>query len=259
METRDFDLVDTLRSWHGYLYGKCARQLHYAFQNNKVSFTKQDKENMEWGKKNHRMIQDFLVREFPEYQFEIEKRFVRMLPIDGELGGITRIQATIDAYGIDMGDSEHQNFILEIKPMYSKKAYYQCMVQRIVLPNDPIVIFEYAGNFYKQLFKKKDGTLNIPKPQPRFVRIKADYEMSIIYVGRMITSLFVKPPRFPKASYSHATCKGCMYREQCYRHEETETWESFRKSTEPFILRLRQNLSKSKLTIEPWNAKRRSE
>ena len=68
--------------------------------------------------------------------------------------------------------------------------------------------------------------------------------MAKVYAGRIITSLYHMPPRFPNARYAHPTCSHCMFREECYGQtldvsndtiSEIDAWESFKQTSQSYI------------------------
>jgi len=99
---------------------------------------------------------------------------------------------------------EYDKTIIEIKYLYSRMGYYQTLIEKLVNPKMKVMCFQY-GNLTKPQFK---GNILIP--------IKADLEMAKVYAGRIITSLYELPPRFPNAHYSHPTCSKCIHRDICY-------------------------------------------
>lgn len=196
--------IPTLFAYTGYIYGTCARKLFYANETKKVGFTKQELQFMEDGTSMHKEKQDQMIRDNPDMSFEAEKYTRRDLP--EPVLGIESIRAKLDLY------SEAALLAIEIKMMYSKKAYYQISIEKFVNPKLRFEMLQYA----------------YPEYDPNYIlKLKADYEMSKVYVGRIITALTVKPPRFPDSKYSHPTCAHCLYRERCYT-ESSISWELYK-------------------------------
>ena len=59
-------IIPTLWSHIGYMYGKCARQLHYANQERRIGYSKHDKEAMQTGKDIHEVVEEYIKKIFPD-------------------------------------------------------------------------------------------------------------------------------------------------------------------------------------------------
>jgi hypothetical protein len=180
--------VPKLTSSIGYLYGICARLLWYVIENNQVQYTQSTINGFAYGTAKHREIQQ---SKFPEMLHE--HHVSRMIP---EIYGIQEIGATYDCYDDGTLQIKSEPRIIEIKPKYSRNAYYQTLIERFVSPSIPIFMYSYV--------------------QDKLFPLKADYAMSIIYVGHMITALRSKPPRFPYADPKKQPCSTCLYKQKCY-------------------------------------------
>lgn len=203
-----------LTSFYGYVYGKCPRQLHYASKEGQIGFNPDEIKAMHWGKENHLIIQNWLGREFPEKNFRFEQHYEREI---NPVGGINTIGATYDVVGHKMA--------IEIKPLYSIKAYVQIKIQAFVNPTWEYFVFQYLNVVWKKsireiMFKVKSGT-----------------EKDSIYIARIITALNNRPPRFPFASKTHPVCKSCLFNQRCYDDSQM-TWETFRNISQSYISKL---------------------
>jgi CRISPR/Cas system-associated exonuclease Cas4 (RecB family) len=164
----------------GYIYGICARKLWYSINENREGFTEQEINAMDTGTEKHRQIQQM---KYPNMIHE--KHIDREIP---EIYGVNRVGATFDCIDI--------NRVVEIKPIYNRQAYYQTLIEKFVMPKLPIFIYSYV---YDKEFL-----------------LKTDLKKVIIYIGRILTAMYLKPPRFPNAFYNCNTCKKCIFRERCY-------------------------------------------
>lgn len=213
-EIREFErnpfTREKITSSIGYMYGRCARQLHYSVLNNVISFSKQDIKSMNYGTSMHQKIQK---EKFPNM---LHEHYVeRIIPT---IYGINRIGATIDCYD--------DTRVIEIKPKYSRMAYYQTLIERFVCPDKPILMYSYI---YDKLFP-----------------LKADYKMSIIYIGRILTSLVHKPPRVPNSDKRLEPCKSCMFKDKCYSENDyvdsgKQSWNKYKPLTDFAINKLLEN------------------
>lgn len=222
-ERNPYNRNGKLTSTIGYMYGQCARKLWYSVNENKVGFSPQEIKTMQFGLAKHKEIEE---SKFPEYlhEYHIEREIPEIL-------GVTKIGATLDCISI-MPDFQQYNLhyakIIEIKPRYTRYAYFQTLIERFVCPTIPIFIYDYT----------KD----------RLFPLKADYKMSIIYLGRMITALRIKPPRVPYSQYNKAPCNTCLFRERCYsepephntkeKGENKKYWDKWKTLTNPQVSKL---------------------
>ena len=217
----------------GYTYGKCSRQLHYNNKFGKVGFTQQDINMMKRGTEIHTVVESYLKNIWSNFDIEneVKKSFDIVLP-DG-----TRfiIGAKPDLL-IHFTDNDEglQKILIEIKYIYSRSAYYQTLIERLVFPEFRVMCFQY-GNLNKPQFAK-----NIIIP------LKADYEMSIVYAGRIITALYHLPPRFPLAHVNHPVCNKCIHKEVCYLTpdldigQQHDAWNEFKSFSQPYIDSIRE-------------------
>lgn len=213
----------------GYQYGKCSRQLHYNNKYRVVGFTPSEIKMMEKGTQIHETVESYLKKIWFDMNVEneIKRSFDIVLP-DG-----TRfiIGAKPDLLVHFTGNDEGlQKVLIEIKYIYSRFAYYQTLIERLVFPEFRVMCFQY-GNLNKPQFAKN---LLIP--------LKADYEMSIVYAGRIITSLYHLPPRFPNAHANHPVCAKCIHKEVCYSDlgdfsigAQHDQWNEFKSLSQPYI------------------------
>ena len=213
--------IPSLWASMGYTYGKCARQLHYNNKFGKVGFTQSDITMMEKGTQIHKEVESWLHNNLPNsiIETEVKRSFNITLP-DGSL---FIIGAKVDAI-------VNNDTLIEIKYLYSRSAYYQILIEKLVFSEMSIKCFQY-GNLRKPAFIK-----NILIP------IKADYEMSIVYAGRIITSLYHLPPRFPNAHANHPVCNKCIHKEVCYSDSsdldigtQHDKWNEFKSLSQPYI------------------------
>ena len=221
--------IPSLWASMGYTYGKCARQLHYNNKFGKVGFTQSEIKMMQRGTEIHEIIEKYLQKIWRNMSIESEvKRSFDMVLPDG-----TRfiIGAKPDLI-VDVIDENEglQKVLIEIKYIYSRFAYYQTLIERLVFPECIVKCFQY-GNLNKPAFAKN---LLIP--------LKADYEMSIVYAGRIITSLYHLPPRFPNANANHPLCNKCIHKEVCYSDSsdldigtQHDKWNEFKSLSQPYI------------------------
>lgn len=213
--------IPSLWASMGYTYGKCARQLHYNNKFGKVGFTQSEITMMEKGTQIHKEVESWLHNNLPNsiIETEVKRSFNITLP-DGSL---FIIGAKVDAI-------VNNDTLIEIKYLYSRSAYYQILIEKLVFSEMSIKCFQY-GNLRKPAFIK-----NILIP------IKADYEMSIVYAGRIITSLYHLPPRFPNAHANHPVCNKCIHKEVCYSDSsdldigtQHDKWNEFKSLSQPYI------------------------
>lgn len=200
----------------GYIYGTCARKLFYCNKYGKVAFTQSELDYMQEGTDKHSEIQTKTIESNPEMEFIAE--YSKSMPIF-ETFGIEQVATKLDLY------SESFRLAIEIKMMYSRKAYYQIAIEKFVFPEARFEMIQYAYDEY-------DSNYNIP--------LKADLKMSKVFVGRILTALNYKPPRFPKATYGNPTCKNCLYREKCYS-ESSIDWPTFKILSQHAIERVINN------------------
>lgn len=206
-----------IRSSIGYNYGNCARQLHYMAETNQIFHTQTAIKLMKNGSDKHKQIQKEM---FPDMVHEYY--LTRSIP---EIEGINQIACTYDCYSSDK--------IIEIKPRYSIKAYVQTLIERFVSPTIPIYLYSYL-----------DGTL---------IPLKADYDMSVIYVARIITALKHLPPQVPNAGERSKNnnriklpCASCMFQERCFSEEprsDRKAWEEWTEMwSNPIVEKLKVGL-----------------
>lgn len=185
------------------MYGECARKLWYAINENKLAFTQQDIDTMNKGTQKHIEVENNI---YPDTLHE--HKVSRSIPT---IFGIREIGSTIDCAEIKSKEDYELTHIpeitriIEIKPKYTRMAYYQTLITRFILPDIPIFIYDYI--------RKREFPL------------KADYNMSIVYLGRIITAIHIKPPKVPYAQYSKAPCNKCLFRTRCWTEESEPTRE----------------------------------
>ena len=176
---------------------------------------------MAHGTQIHKEVEEWLHNNLPNtiIETEVKRSFNITLP-DGSL---FIIGAKVDAI-------VNNDTLIEIKYLYSRSAYYQILIEKLVFSEMSIKCFQY-GNLRKPAFIK-----NILIP------IKADYEMSIVYAGRIITSLYHLPPRFPNAHANHPVCNKCIHKEVCYSDSsdldigtQHDKWNEFKSLSQPYI------------------------
>lgn len=218
----------------GYLYGKCARQLHYANKYGKVSFIESEIKAMETGKDIHNIVEKWFKAQWPDASIDNEVKRSFNIEINGQ-PFLIGAKADLIAYWHPNLRHDYQRTLIEIKYLYGRKAYYQILIEKLVFQDCAIQCFQY-GNLDKPKFANQ---LLIP--------IKADINMAIVYAGRIITALYNEPPRFPNASYANPVCRSCMYREQCYSNleqyqsdlaktlDENTKWDRFKMQSQPYI------------------------
>lgn len=210
----------------GYIYGTCARKLYYINQYKEVGFTPQEIRAMQLGREKHIEIQLYMKEKYPDMKFESEYRQIRTIP---EIFGIHQVGAKLDLFSPLIPETiPEQSLGIEIKYMYSKKAYYQIAIEKFVFPNTRFRVFQYL-NFESQFPDLQKDTM---------ISVKADLEMATVYVARIITALNFKPPRFPDAKFAHPTCRNCIYRQRCYSETDLITWGQFRNASQYAISRL---------------------
>lgn len=208
----------TLWAYMGYIYGRCARLLYYTNQDKIVQFTEQEMKAMQLGKAEHIKIQNYMKEKFPHMNFSSEVLGITQIP---NIFGITQIGAKLDLYS-------DQNLAIEIKYMYSRKAYYQIAIEKFVWRQCQFQVFQYMNYENPDPFIQNHQTL---------INVKADLEMATVFVGRILTALNFKPPRFPKATKDHYICRSCYYRKKCYEESEV-TWLDFKNASQWAIDRL---------------------
>lgn len=188
----------------GYIYGICARQLYYNVKYNKVGYTKKTLESFGYGTKKHHEVEKTI---FPnmEHELHIERNVNTVF-------GIERIGATLDC----IDDKK----VIEIKPYYSRMAYVQTLIEKYVCPDHDFFIYDYH--------------------KERLFPIKANLDMAIVYIGRIITAMNRLPPKIPNANYSKEPCKSCIFRKECYETNDKETWETWKRHT-TIPIRILQN------------------
>ena len=243
--------IPSLWASMGYIYGHCARQLHYTDQSGYNGFTQKDLDMMETGKETHDTVERWFKNTYPDLalESEVKKSFMAELP-DGT-PFLIGAKADLIAHMHPNLRSRFPPSLIEIKFLYGRSAYYQTLLEKLVFwqtysRDIQVKCFQYA-NLSKPQFAKQ---LLIP--------LKADIDMAVVYAGRVMASLYHRPPRFPGAAYSHPRCRGCMHRETCYREplesyetkgspsKEAEDWETFKRQSQPFIEKIRQSTNTTK-------------
>ena len=231
--------IPSLWASMGYTYGKCSRQLFYANRDGVNAFTSKEKDAMETGKDTHDIVERWFVNTYPDASIEPEvKRSFYIRLHTGELFVIGAKADLLVHWHPNLQPSHNQSLI-EIKYLYGRKAYYQTLIEKLVFatkqdPQIGVSCFQY-GNLNKPQFHNQ---LLIP--------LKADLNMAKVYAGRIITSLYHMPPRFPNARYAHPTCSHCMFREECYGQTldttvgdsviaEIDGWERFKRLSQSYI------------------------
>lgn len=220
----------------GYIYGKCARQLHYTNQFGYTGFTESEMKMMESGKDIHDIVEHWMINTYPDMSFEDEvKRSMNILIDDSPF--VIGAKPDLIANWHPNLRTEYEKLLIEIKYLYGRKAYYQTLIEKLVFPEHKVMCFQY-GNLRKPQFAN-----NILIP------IKANLDMAKVYAGRIITSLYHMPPRFPGAYYGHNTCSHCIHRELCYSDKldsdvirDLDSWDTFKRQSQPYITAI-QNLS----------------
>lgn len=242
--------IPSLWASMGYTYGKCARQLHYNNKTGKVGFTPKEMQMMESGTKIHEIIEKYLKKIWIDFNIEneVKRSFDIVLP-DGSLFVIgakpdllvtLSLESSANArYERESSEKEIQKILIEIKYIYSRSAYYQTLIEKLVFPETRVMCFQY-GNLNKPAFAK-----NILIP------LKADYDMSVVYAGRIITALYNLPPRFPNAHANHPVCNKCIHKEECYQDltdysiaNQHDMWNDFKRLSQIYIDSVRAYASK---------------
>jgi hypothetical protein len=214
----------------GYMYGKCSRQLYYNNESGKVGFTENEMKQMEKGTSIHNTVEQWLKNIWPDMAIEPEVK--RYFPIRLPDGTPFIIGAKADAivHWHPNAQSEYLKTLIEIKYIYSRMAYYQTLIEKLVFSEMNVMCFQY-GNLGKPQFAK-----NVLIP------LKADLNMAMVYAGRIITSLYHMPPRFPDAHFNHPVCNKCIHKDKCYNDtldldiaSEHDAWNTFKVQSQPFI------------------------
>lgn len=230
--------IPSLWASMGYIYGHCARQLYYTNKYGYNGFTKRDVEMMDAGIEMHEKVEEWFRINYPDLSIEREVKKSFGVEFNGApfiIGAkadlIAHLHPNLQRQGMPPS-------LIEIKYLYGRAAYYQTLIEKLVFftrydPNIMVKCFQY-GNLGKPQFHNQ---LLIP--------LKADIDMAIVYAGRIITSLYNMPPRFPKAYYSHPTCAKCMHRELCYTEtldtdlaqivSDLDGWDRFKRLSQPYI------------------------
>jgi CRISPR/Cas system-associated exonuclease Cas4 (RecB family) len=199
-KSEGYVVTDTLRGRHAWLYGICARKLHYASRTREIIRDDATRHSMDWGNKMHMLYEAELQNKWPEWSLRSEQNFTRELP--EEIYGVKRVSITVDLVGARR--------VIEIKPRYNMPAYMQTLLQKFVLPDHDFMIYGYTK---RELFP-----------------IKASEGMSKVYLGRFLTALHFLPPRVPNADPQSPPCTICQFKERCWR-EEDSTWETFKEQS----------------------------
>lgn len=224
----------------GYTYGKCARQLYYNNKTGRIGFTPKEMQMMENGTKIHESVETYLKKIWyhMNVENEVKRSFNIVLP-DGTLFVIGAKPDLIVNFN-DLDFEEYRRVLIEIKYIYSRFAYYQTLIEKLVFPEMKVMCFQY-GNLNKPQFAK-----NVLIP------LKADFEMAIVYAGRIITSLYHIPPRFPNAHANHPVCNKCIHKEECYQDltdysiaNQHDMWNEFKRLSQIYIDSIRAYASRS--------------
>ena len=237
--------VPSLWASMGYTYGKCARQLHYNNKFGKVGFTPKEMKMMQSGTAIHETVESYLKKIWIDMNVENEvKRSFDIVLQDGTRF-IIGAKPDLLVHWTDRQDEGLQKILIEIKYIYSRFAYYQTLIERLVFPEFRVMCFQY-GNLLNLARLEAKGSLS--KSNNDFyhkhilIPLKADYEMSIVYAGRIITSLYHLPPRFPNAHANHPVCGKCIHKEVCYSDladfsigAQHDQWNEFKSLTQPYI------------------------
>lgn len=224
--------IPSLWASMGYTYGQCARKLHYANKYGRIAFTPSEKSQMETGIETHELVEKWFLNQWPDASISSEVKKSFGIDINGQ-PFIIGAKADLIASWHPNLQHDHDRVLIEIKYLYGRKAYYQTLIEKLVFNDARVMCFQYA-NLHKPQFAKQ---LLIP--------LKADINMARVYAGRIITSLYHMPPRFPNAYYSHPTCSHCMYRERCYTgtvdfYKDLDDWESFKRHSQTYIDAIRR-------------------
>ena len=223
----------------GYTYGKCSRQLHYANKYGKISFMESEIDAMETGKDVHNTVETWFESQWPDASIDSEVKRSFVVEINGQ-PFVIGAKADLIAYWHPNLKHDHQKTLIEIKYLYGRKAYYQTLIEKLVFNDMRVMCFQY-GNLGKSNFANQ---LLIP--------LKADINMAIVYAGRIITSLYHMPPRFPNATYANPVCRSCMYREQCYSNLDLDivgqhdAWNLYKVQSQPYIDAIRNIVAPNK-------------
>ncbi len=214
------EVPPTIRSRHAYTYGKCARLLYYTNQYKKILYTKRDWSNINRGDDVHNALEDMICKQ--------DTGWIREMDANVEIPEINGIK-----YVGTHTDLRNSSTVIEIKPVYTRMAYYQTLLQRFVFPHKTFFVLEYAKGLMSEDFR----VILDSNWKRHLLPIKADYRTALVYVGRILTSLEIRPPRIPDGIPVENPCKSCLYLDLCYQ-ETDSTWESFNQATELNIQKL---------------------
>lgn len=216
----DEEIPPTIRSRHAYTYGKCARLLFYTNQFKKILYTQRDWSNINRGDNVHNALEDMICKN--------DKGWIREKDANCEIPEINGIK-----YVGTHTDLRNSTTVIEIKPVYTRMAYYQTLIQRFVFPHKQFYVLEYAKGLMSEDFR----VILDSNWKRHLLPIKADYRTALVYVGRILTALEIKPPRVPNGTTDTSPCKYCLYLDICWQEPEI-TWNEFKTLTEPNIQKL---------------------
>jgi len=195
------DNPNTIRASIGWLYGLCARQLHYSYQFGLTVKSQSDIDAMNYGIEKHKEIQEKWLATNDNWIAEMGS-ISRILPSDNKFGLPDHLTCSLDLVNLK------EKSVIEIKPMYDRKAYIQTLLQKYLFKDFKFHCLEYLTD--------------------NLIPLKADYNMARIYLIRVLTSLIELPPRFPNSNYNHSVCLSCPFREICYSDDlDSNTKESW--------------------------------
>ena len=197
--TQPFNTVDDLiRCSHGWVYGKCARFLHYCLEAKIQPFTPKQIELMKLGKETHIYWQNYFKKTNPTLQDEIHK--------------------TIDVLGKALSghlDLANDEYAIEIKPNYDFSEYVQTLLYKYLHPTLDFYIWAY-----------------IPL---KLFQIKADLNMAKIYLARVFLCYHFRPPKLPLQM--RGKCKDCYFKAVCDNHGVGD-WKQWKRMVDRVIPKL---------------------
>ncbi len=171
----------------GYNYMQCARKLFYDKQRGFRTISPDLQKMFQDGKAQHDKVKALLKIKYPKAIFEFS---------------FTKTIGTYILHGhADCTLTDKMN-IIEIKGSYSKGAYMQTLMYRLLAPDYEISIVEYIN---------KEGFRIFP--------LKADLTIAKVYFARLVTASKILAPRLPKYPNCFA-CNNCDVKDQCDKDKD---------------------------------------
>jgi hypothetical protein len=171
----------------GYQYMDCARLFNFNYQKPKPVYSTSDQSTvmMETGRRIHSFYSKLYEKDWimePGRSVMINNKWV----LHGHI------------------DFQHRelDIVRELKPIYTRRAYGQTLMYRLLFPDFIIQCEEYV--------------------KKRVFTIKADYNMAKVYLQRIIYSSEVIPPRLPH--FPEKRCDFCPYFHDCL-HIPDYSWK----------------------------------